>query len=67
MYLADRRYDMLPAVLSANVCSLLSNVNRFVYFVVPHYCPSLQWALIRVLFQVCSEHYLGARQRLCCH
>lgn len=29
VYLADRRYDMLPAVLSANVCSLLSNVNRY--------------------------------------
>ncbi|KAL5481237.1 hypothetical protein EMCRGX_G021367 [Ephydatia muelleri] len=29
VYLADRRYDMLPGVLSANVCSLLSNVNRY--------------------------------------
>ena len=29
VYLADRRYDMLPAVLSANVCSLLSGVDRY--------------------------------------
>ena len=29
VYLADRRYDMLPGVLSANICSLLSNVNRY--------------------------------------
>ena len=27
-YLADRRYDMLPAVLSADVCSLLGGVDR---------------------------------------
>jgi DIS3-like exonuclease 1 len=28
VYLADRRYDMLPAVLSANVCSLLVSSLR---------------------------------------
>lgn len=28
-YLADRRYDMLPAVLSANLCSLLGGVDRY--------------------------------------
>ena len=28
VYLADRRYDMLPPVLSAHLCSLLSNVDR---------------------------------------
>ncbi|KAJ7994576.1 hypothetical protein DPEC_G00250900, partial [Dallia pectoralis] len=28
-YLADRRYDMLPAVLSADVCSLLGGVDRY--------------------------------------
>lgn len=28
VYLADRRYDMLPAVLSADLCSLLSNIDR---------------------------------------
>jgi len=30
IYLADRRYDMLPAILSADLCSLLSNVDRCV-------------------------------------
>ena len=30
VYLADRRYDMLPALLSADLCSLLSQVDRFV-------------------------------------
>ncbi len=29
VYLADRRHDMLPATLSANLCSLLSNVDRY--------------------------------------
>lgn len=29
VYLAERRYDMLPAILSANLCSLLSNVDRY--------------------------------------
>ena len=28
VYLADRRYDMLPPILSANLCSLLSSVDR---------------------------------------
>lgn len=27
-YLADRRYDMLPAVLSSDLCSLLGGVDR---------------------------------------
>lgn len=31
VYMADRRYDMLPAVLSADLCSLLSDVDRYVY------------------------------------
>ena len=29
LYLADRRYDMLPPVLSANLCSLLGGVDRW--------------------------------------
>ena len=28
IYLADRRYDMLPGVLSANLCSLISGKDR---------------------------------------
>ena len=29
VYLADRRYDMLPPVLSAQLCSLLGGVERY--------------------------------------
>ena len=29
MYLADRRFNMLPAVLSEDLCSLRQNVDRF--------------------------------------
>lgn len=29
-YLADRRFDMLPSILSADVCSLLGGVDRWV-------------------------------------
>jgi len=38
VYLADRRYDMLPGVLSANLCSLISGVDRWVIYIsVPFY------------------------------
>ena len=33
-YLADRRLDMLPAVLSGNLCSLLSHVDRLAVSVI---------------------------------
>ncbi|XP_070686675.1 DIS3-like exonuclease 1 [Pempheris klunzingeri] len=36
-YLADRRYDMLPSVLSADLCSLLGEVDR--------YAMSVMWEL----------------------
>ncbi|XP_058486283.1 DIS3-like exonuclease 1 [Solea solea] len=36
-YLADRRYDMLPAVLSGDLCSLLGGVDR--------YAMSVMWEL----------------------
>ena len=29
VYLADRRYDMLPPVLSSQLCSLLGSVERY--------------------------------------
>lgn len=29
VYLADRRYDMLPGLLSGDLCSLWSNVDRY--------------------------------------
>ena len=28
VYLADRRFDMLPEVLSADLCSLIGGVDR---------------------------------------
>ena len=31
VYLADRRYDMLPGILSGDICSLWSGVDRWVY------------------------------------
>ncbi|XP_064607624.1 DIS3-like exonuclease 1 isoform X2 [Liolophura sinensis] len=34
VYLADRRYDMLPGVLSSDLCSLISNVDRFAVSVI---------------------------------
>ncbi|KAM6980009.1 DIS3-like exonuclease 1 [Aplochiton taeniatus] len=33
-YLADRRYDMLPAVLSADLCSLLGGMDRYAMSVI---------------------------------
>lgn len=36
VYLADRRYDMLPGILSGDICSLWSEVDR--YFIInPYY------------------------------
>ncbi|KAH3841245.1 hypothetical protein DPMN_114704 [Dreissena polymorpha] len=29
VYLADRRYDMLPGILSANLCSLICGIGLF--------------------------------------
>lgn len=34
VYLADRRYDMLPGILSANLCSLISGVDRYAMSVI---------------------------------
>ena len=34
VYMPDRRYDMLPEVLSGNLCSLHSNVDRFAFLFV---------------------------------
>ncbi|XP_033109550.1 DIS3-like exonuclease 1 [Anneissia japonica] len=36
VYLADRRYDMLPAILSADLCSLVSGVDRYAVSVIWH-------------------------------
>ncbi|KAI9323091.1 DIS3-like exonuclease 1-like protein [Dichotomocladium elegans] len=44
VYLADRRFDMLPSVLSERVCSLRENVDR--------YAVSVLWTLDKATFQV---------------
>ncbi|KAM9861308.1 DIS3-like exonuclease 1 [Aulostomus maculatus] len=48
-YLADRRYDMLPAVLSADVCSLLGGVDR--------YAMSVMWELDSLTLSVSKVWY----------
>uniref|UniRef100_A0A8B9G7B1 DIS3-like exonuclease 1 n=1 Tax=Amazona collaria TaxID=241587 RepID=A0A8B9G7B1_9PSIT len=48
-YLADRRYDMLPSVLSADICSLLSGVDR--------YAVSVLWELEKESYEMLSICY----------
>ncbi|CAN9506602.1 unnamed protein product [Ophioblennius macclurei] len=48
-YLADRRYDMLPAVLSSDLCSLLGGVDR--------YAMSVMWELDAESLEVRSVWY----------
>ncbi|XP_030620937.1 DIS3-like exonuclease 1 [Chanos chanos] len=48
-YLADRRYDMLPSVLSADLCSLLGGVDR--------YAMSVLWELDMQSLAVCKVWY----------
>ncbi|XP_038003258.1 DIS3-like exonuclease 1 isoform X2 [Motacilla alba alba] len=48
-YLADRRYDMLPSVLSADLCSLLSGVDR--------YAVSILWELEKESFETLRVQY----------
>ncbi|XP_051985516.1 DIS3-like exonuclease 1 [Xyrauchen texanus] len=48
-YLADRRYDMLPSVLSADLCSLLAGVDR--------YAVSVLWELDAESLDVCMVWY----------
>ena len=48
-YLADRRFDMLPAVLSADLCSLLGGADRSVNSCPPPPPGSALWILTHVL------------------
>ncbi|XP_053810666.1 DIS3-like exonuclease 1 isoform X3 [Vidua chalybeata] len=48
-YLADRRYDMLPSVLSADLCSLLSGVDR--------YAVSILWELEKESYEMLRVQY----------
>lgn len=42
VYLADRRYDMLPGILSANLCSLVSGVDRYAVSVIWELTPTYE-------------------------
>ncbi|XP_017909116.1 PREDICTED: DIS3-like exonuclease 1 isoform X2 [Capra hircus] len=48
-YLADRRYDMLPTILSADVCSLLGGVDR--------YAVSVMWELDKTSYEIKKVWY----------
>ncbi|XP_069480367.1 DIS3-like exonuclease 1 isoform X2 [Ambystoma mexicanum] len=48
-YLPDRRYDMLPPVLSADLCSLLGGVDR--------YAVSVMWEMDRVSYEIKKVWY----------
>ncbi|KAI5163806.1 Dis3-Like Exonuclease 1 [Manis pentadactyla] len=48
-YLADRRYDMLPSVLSADLCSLLGGVDR--------YAVSVMWELDKTSYEIKKVWY----------
>ena len=47
VYLADRRYDMLPEILSADLCSLIGGVDR--------YAVSVLWELKPFTFEVIKD------------
>ncbi|XP_005393761.2 PREDICTED: DIS3-like exonuclease 1 [Chinchilla lanigera] len=48
-YLADRRYDMLPPALSADLCSLLGGVDR--------YAVSVMWQLDKTSYEIKTVWY----------
>ncbi|XP_029430598.1 DIS3-like exonuclease 1 isoform X2 [Rhinatrema bivittatum] len=48
-YLADRRYDMLPAILSADLCSLLGGTDR--------YAVSVMWELDEDTYEIKKVWY----------
>ncbi|XP_030044699.1 DIS3-like exonuclease 1 [Microcaecilia unicolor] len=48
-YLADRRYDMLPSILSADLCSLLGGADR--------YAVSVMWELDRETYEIKKVWY----------
>ena len=63
IYLADRRYDMLPGVLSANLCSLVSGRDRSVMFPLVcdgSFCNIFLWSLKELAFSkyVSSGRYI---------
>lgn len=61
MYLADRRFDMLPSVLSERVCSLRENVDRYAGMVdeaiVYHFHHANEMLLVSVLWTMDSKTF----------
>ncbi|RUS18764.1 hypothetical protein BC937DRAFT_88378 [Endogone sp. FLAS-F59071] len=70
VYLADRRFDMLPTVLSERVCSLRGNVDRFavsVIWTLDQSCNILStWFGRTVIRSACEMEYEQAQQLLDC-
>jgi len=64
VYLADRRYDMLPPVLSAQLCSLLGSVQRYAVSCIWEIHPKTYrvknvWygkTVIKSSYKLCYEH-----------
>ncbi|XP_041372546.1 LOW QUALITY PROTEIN: DIS3-like exonuclease 1 [Gigantopelta aegis] len=57
VYLADRRYDMLPAVLSANLCSLVSGVDRYAVSVIWEISPNYEVLQVQYKRSVIRSQY----------
>lgn len=66
VYLADRRYDMLPEVLSSDLCSLISGVDRCVLtsdFARNDFLRAnihISFSSFNFYRQVCGQCYVGA-------
>ncbi|XP_076444045.1 DIS3-like exonuclease 1 [Babylonia areolata] len=68
IYLADRRYDMLPAILSANLCSLISGKDRYAVSVMWELTP--QFEVVKVWYGRTVIHsqyklFYEMAQRIC--
>jgi len=57
-YLVDRRLDMLPSLLSTDLCSLKGNVDRFAFSVLWEVTPDAQ--IVNVEFQKTMIHSIAA-------
>ena len=57
-YLVDRRLDMLPSLLSTDLCSLKGNVDRFAFSVLWEVTPDAQ--IVKVDFQKTIIHSIAA-------
>ncbi|KAI8382404.1 hypothetical protein BD560DRAFT_386501 [Blakeslea trispora] len=68
VYLADRRFDMLPSVLSERVCSLRHSVDRYAVSVIwtmdKHYHVIDTWFGRTVIHSSCEMEYEQAQQLL---